>query len=309
MSVRKNETTAMIDADSSREIVITRVLNAPRELVFNAFIDPQNIGQWWGPNGFTTTTYQRDVRPGGTWRYMMHGPDGVDWPNKIHYIEIEKPERLVYDHGTGEMDLKDDPDRFRVTITFAEIGKQTLVTMRSRFASAERCAAVKKFGAVEGGNQTLSRLDEYLTANNATAPIQLRVTRRFSANAERVFDAWLDSAHVGQWLFATPTGKMIRVEVDARVGGRFVIVERRGNVDAYHTGEYSVIDRPRRLVFSFAANEQMTDAAQVQVDIVPLPQGCELTLTQIIPAKFAEYAERTQQGWTNILVGLERLLH
>jgi uncharacterized protein YndB with AHSA1/START domain len=167
---------------------------------------------------------------------------------------------------------------------------------------------VKKFGAVEGGNQTLGRLDEYLIKHIAAAPITLRVTRRFSASAERVFDAWLDPAHVGQWLFATPTGKMIRVEIDARVGGRFVIVERRGNVDALHAGEYLGIERPRRLVFSFAVNEQMVDAAQVQIDIASLPLGCELTLSQTLPAKFAEYAERTQQGWTNILAGLDRVL-
>jgi uncharacterized protein YndB with AHSA1/START domain len=306
MSVQKSEVSAVTDAD--REIVITRVINAPRELVFGAFTDPQNIGQWWGPTGFTTTTYQRDVRPGGTWRYMMHGPDGVDYPNRIDYIDIEKPERLVYDHGTGVTELKDDPARFHVTITFSEQGKQCLVTMRSRFTSAERCAAVKKFGAIEGGNQTLSRLEEYLSNNSAASPITLRVTRRFSASAERVFDAWLDPAHVKQWLFATPTGKMLHVEVDARVGGRFVIVERRGDIDAYHTGIYSAIDRPRHLAFTFATNEQMADAAQVQIDIVSLPQGCELTLSQTLPAKFAEYAERTQQGWTTMLAGLDQLL-
>jgi uncharacterized protein YndB with AHSA1/START domain len=239
---------------------------------------------------------------------MMHGPDGVDYPNRIDYIEIEKPERLVYDHGTGVTELKDDPARFHVTITFSEQAKQCLVTMRSRFTSAELCAAVKKFGAIEGGNQTLSRLDEYLSNNSAASPITLRVTRRFSASAERVFDAWLDPAHVKQWLFATPTGKMLHVEVDARVGGRFVIVERRGDIDAYHTGIYSAIDRPRYLAFTFATNEQMADAAQVQIDIVSLPQGCELTLSQTLPAKFAEYAERTQQGWTTMLAGLDQLL-
>jgi uncharacterized protein YndB with AHSA1/START domain len=101
---------------------------------------------------------------------------------------------------------------------------------------------------------------------------------------------------------------MIRVEVDAQVGGRFVIVERRGDVDALHSGEYSVIDRPRRLAFSFAVNEQLTDAAQVQVDIVPLAQGCELMLVQTLPTAFAEYADRTQQGWTVILATLDSTL-
>jgi uncharacterized protein YndB with AHSA1/START domain len=139
--------------------------------------------------------------------------------------------------------------------------------------------------------------------------ITLRVTRRFAASAEQVFDAWLDPTHAGKWLFATPGGKMQRVEIDARVGGRFVIVERRGSIDALHAGEYSVVERPRRLAFSFAVNEQLTDAAQVQVDIAPLVQGCELALVQTLPTAFAEYADRTRQGWTSILTALDLQLH
>src|SRR5215217_7891459 len=84
---------------ADREIVITRVFDAPREMVFSAFTDPEHIGAWWGPKGFTITTHAMDVRPGGEWRFIMHGPDGVDYPNKISYLEIARPERLVYDDG------------------------------------------------------------------------------------------------------------------------------------------------------------------------------------------------------------------
>jgi uncharacterized protein YndB with AHSA1/START domain len=101
---------------------------------------------------------------------------------------------------------------------------------------------------------------------------------------------------------------MMRVAIDARVGGRFTIIERRGDIDAGHYGEYSVIERPIRLAFSFAVNEQLADAAQVQVDIIPRTQGCELTLIQTIPHEFAEYVERTKQGWTTILASLDLLL-
>lgn len=140
---------------------------------------------------------------------------------------------------------------------------------------------------------------------NSDGRIQLRVTHRFSPSAERVFDAWLDPASAGRWLFATPTGQMVRVEIDARAGGRFVIVERRGEIEAYHSGEYLEINRPRRLVFSFAVDEQLSDAARVQVDITPLASGCELTLTHEMDRKFADYADRTRQGWTNILQALD----
>ncbi len=84
---------------AARSIVVTRVFDAPRNLVFDAWTDSRHVGNWYGPRGFTLTTYEMDVRPGGVWRFTMHGPDGVDYPNKITYIEIVKPERLVYDHG------------------------------------------------------------------------------------------------------------------------------------------------------------------------------------------------------------------
>ena len=142
-----------------REIVMTRIFNAPRELVFEAWTDPEHIGEWWGPNGFTTTVYEMDVRPAGVWRYMMHGPDGVDYPNKVVYQEVIKPERLVYLHGSDD---ENDPNQFHVTVTFEKEGKGTRLTMRSVFPSAAFLEEVKKFGAVEGGIQTLNRLEGHI---------------------------------------------------------------------------------------------------------------------------------------------------
>jgi uncharacterized protein YndB with AHSA1/START domain len=143
-----------------RELVIPRVFDAPRHLVFKAWIDPKQVAQWWGPHGFTITTHEMDVRPGGVWRYTMHGPDGVDYDNKIVYTEIVEPERLVYSHGSGE---EDEPGQFQVTATFAEEGNKTRLTMQMLFASAaDRDKAVEEFGAVEGANQTLDRLEEHL---------------------------------------------------------------------------------------------------------------------------------------------------
>jgi uncharacterized protein YndB with AHSA1/START domain len=145
---------------ADREIVVTRVFDAPRELVFRMWTDPEPIVQWWGPNGFTTTTYSIDVRPGGAWRFVMHGPDGVDYQNKITYIEIVKPEHLVYRHG-GDADV--EPVNFETTVTFEEQGGKTKLTMRGVFPSAEaREHVVKKYGAIEGMNQHLGRLREHL---------------------------------------------------------------------------------------------------------------------------------------------------
>ena len=156
------ETTAVPGAATAageREIVTTRVFDAPRELVFDAWTDPKHIAEWWGPNGFTTTVYEMDVRPGGMWRFMMHGPDGTDWPNRIVYREVVRPERLAFEHGS---DIDDDPQRFQVTITFADHEGGTLLTQRMLFATAEQRARVIGFGAIELGQQTLDRFAAHL---------------------------------------------------------------------------------------------------------------------------------------------------
>src|SRR5262245_6357165 len=85
-----------------REISIERVFDAPRDLVFDVWTDPKHVGQWWGPKGFATTTFSMDVKPGGVWRFVMHGPDGRDYENKVTYIKVERPARLVYKHGGDE---------------------------------------------------------------------------------------------------------------------------------------------------------------------------------------------------------------
>lgn len=138
--------------------------------------------------------------------------------------------------------------------------------------------------------------------------LTVRVTRRFEAAPERVFDAWLDVEQARQFLFATATGSMVRAEIDARVGGSFNFTERRGGVDDDHFGQYLEIDRPRRLVFTFHTQRDTTDLSCVTIEIVPLASGCELTLTHAMDAKWAEYKDRTQAGWTMILDGFGKVL-
>lgn len=136
-------------------------------------------------------------------------------------------------------------------------------------------------------------------------PIVLTVERRIAAQPEKVFDAWFDADTVGKWLFATPGGAMERVEIDARVGGRFAIVERRGSDFAEHHGEYVEIDRPRRLAFDFwtGFSEERT---RVTVAIAGDRGSSLLTLTH--ESVWADYEERTREGWTMILDGLARAL-
>lgn len=132
----------------------------------------------------------------------------------------------------------------------------------------------------------------------------IQVRHTFSASPERVFDAWLDPAKAGQFLFATPTGQMVKAEIDARVGGRFLFVDRRDGTDVEHTGEYLEVDRPRGLVFSFGVPQFSPEFTRVTVEIKPQGKGCVLILTHegVLP----DYQERTQAGWGMILDGLEK---
>jgi uncharacterized protein YndB with AHSA1/START domain len=147
-----------------RTLTGTRVFDAPRDLVWEAWTDPKHLAQWWGPNGFSTTTSAFDMRPGGVWRFVMHGPDGRDYQNRITFDEIVKPERIVYHHGGGG-DV--EPVQFKTIVTFEDLGGKTRLTMQGVFSSAaELERVIREYGADKGMVQTLSRLELYLATMN-----------------------------------------------------------------------------------------------------------------------------------------------
>ena len=161
MSAEKSSAASTTD----REITFSRLIDFPRELVWEAFTEPKHILHWWGPDGFTNTIHEMDVRPGGAWRFIMHGPNGTDYPNKIVYTEIVEPERLRYDHG-GDGESERDDHFFHVTVMLDDVAGKTRVTLSLLFDSVEACEKTKTPGAIEGGKQTLARLEAYL-ANRA----------------------------------------------------------------------------------------------------------------------------------------------
>lgn len=143
-----------------REIVIARVYEAPRELVFRMWTEREHISRWFGPRGFDCETFEMEPRVGGRWRFVMKAPDGTVYSNRIEYVEITPPERLVFDHGSDE---DHDPNRFRVTVTFDEqSNKKTVVTLRQLHPTKARRDVVIGFGAVEYGFQTMDKLAEHL---------------------------------------------------------------------------------------------------------------------------------------------------
>ncbi len=138
-------------------------------------------------------------------------------------------------------------------------------------------------------------------------PPTLTVTRRFNAGPEQVFDAWLDPVSFPQWMFRTPTGELMEFELGPRVGGRFLIVECRGDVLAEHFGEFTEIDRPRRLAFTFATDREGVPTL-VTVTIVPVAGGCELTLSHLVGPGWEPHIDRARTGWAVILKSLQENL-
>jgi uncharacterized protein YndB with AHSA1/START domain len=166
-TTEKIATTSRVDLERDpRSIIGTREFDAPRALVFSAWTDRKHLAQWWGPFGFTTTTFSFDFRPGGVWRFVMHGPDGRDYQNRITFEEIVPPQRIVYRHGGGD-DV--EPVQFRQTVIFEDLDGRTRITWRGEFPSAaERNRVIKDYGADKGLAETLARLGDYVAATAQT---------------------------------------------------------------------------------------------------------------------------------------------
>ncbi|WP_353945526.1 SRPBCC family protein [Streptomyces sp. HUAS MG91] len=150
-------------ATTDREIVISRAIGAPREVVFEAFTEVRHLSRWWGPEGFTTTTRAFEFRVGGEWDFVMHGPDGTDYQEWITWTALVPPERIAMLHG----ERRDDPNAFESVLTFEPDGAATRIEMRTLFPTKElRDEAAEKYHAIEAGRQTLDNLAAYVTGTD-----------------------------------------------------------------------------------------------------------------------------------------------
>jgi uncharacterized protein YndB with AHSA1/START domain len=140
-------------AETDWQIVTTRVINAPRELVWKAWSDPDRLARWWGPKGFTNTFYRCEMRSGGSWHFVMHSPGGLDFMNHSTFAEVVKPERIVIRHHSGP--------HFQLTVTFREHAGRTRITWRMSFASVEEYERARAF-APAANEQNLDRLEAQL---------------------------------------------------------------------------------------------------------------------------------------------------
>jgi len=224
------------------EIKITRIYDAPVHLVWDAWTDPEQVAQWWGPRGFTITTHGKDLRAGGHWAYTMHGPDGTDYENKTLYHEVEEHAKLVYDHGGND----DRPPLFHVTVLFREVDGKTEMDMTMALATPEAAEEIKKHIKRAGGNSTWDRLAEYLE-KEGSGKERFVIARSFEAPREVVFAMWTDPAHIVKWL--PPQGfTMEFLKADIRSGGSSFYRMTNGEVTMYGTARYLEIQAPGRIV-------------------------------------------------------------
>jgi len=278
---------------ADREIVITRIINAPQTLVFDVWTDAQHLGEWWGPNGFTITTHSREMKVGGTWRFTMHGPDGTDYPNRVRYTEIVKPELIRYTHDTG---IDNDPQGFEVTVTFEREGEKTRLTLRSLFSSvAQRTLVVEKYGAIEGGNQTISRFEAQLEKSLAGA---FTIERTLNAPAEKVWSAITNRDEMSKWYFDLAEFRPV-------VGFEFEFMGGTEDNQYRHLCEVTEVIPGKKITYSWRYDGYSGNSF-VSFELIPEGNKTKLVLTHVgldtFPSTNKDFAkDNFAMGWAHII--------
>jgi len=308
---------------SSNELRLTRVYDAPVRAVWDAWTIPEQVEKWWGPRGFTLTTHHKDLRVGGNWRYTMHGPDGVDYPNIATYFVVEPYKKLIYDHGATD----ERPALFRVTATFTEGRGQTTLELSFALSSPEAAAEMAKFIKRAGGEATWDRLAEHLEHRQSGKQLFV-INRSFDAPIARVFEAWSSSEQLAKWL--APAGsklRFLRAEIAAGKSTLFVIEGEQYSMRV--RTEYLTLEPPRLIVYTqqFVDERELLAPAPGAESWPPAlrttvllteetPERTRVTLTSEphggttaaeLEAFVGERAGMTR-GWTGSLDALETLL-
>ncbi|MDE3214192.1 MAG: SRPBCC domain-containing protein [Bacteroidota bacterium] len=287
----------------TRELSLSRVVNAPVSLVWEVWTQPEHIRHWWGPNGFRSSISQMEVSKGGMWELIMHGPDGTDYPNRSRFREIVKHKRISFDHIS-------DP-RFTFTADFTDLGDKTQIDIRMVFESAAiKNKVVTEFGAAEGMVQNVERLDFYLQKGYPASEVTF--TRILNADRDLVFKAWTDRGMLSKWWgpkgFSCPT-----CDFEPRLGGKIYIEMKGPDGTVYPMdGEVVEYDPPRKLRFLSAALDQNRNRL-FEVDncvtLESLEEKTRLTLkvrvNHIKPGS-EPYLKGMNEGWSQ---SLERLLN
>jgi uncharacterized protein YndB with AHSA1/START domain len=231
-------------SNPNNEIKLTRVYDAPVNAVWDAWTDPKQVAQWWGPRGFTITTHSKDLRPGGHWHYTMHGPDGTDYENKTRYFEVDKHAKLVYDHGGSD----ERAPLFRVTVLFSETRGETTMEMTMTLPTPQAVQETKAIIKKHSGNSTWDRLAEYLE-KESTGTEAFVINRTFECPLEKMFDLWTQPEHFSKWL--PPAGMTMEfIKADIREGGQSFYSMSGHGMKMYGKAHYLTIHRPDRIEYT-----------------------------------------------------------
>ncbi len=304
MSAKKSEATL-------QPFVLTRIFDAPREAVFEAFTIPECFCHWWGPKGCSVDHLRMDVRAGGVTHYALRFGNGETMWGRAIYQDVEPPSRLSWVNSFSDADgglarhvgHEAWPLQILNTIALVEEAGGTRLTLTSTPLDASDDECTTFVGGHASMNMGWSGSFDQLDALLGRKSVILTVSRHFDAAPETVFNAWLDAESIAQWLFATPGGVMEKVEITPRLGGGFEVIERRGAQLATHFGTFVELDRPRRLAFDFTTDPGQAPT-RVSIDFEARDGGCFVTLTHEMDAKWASYGDSVRAGWGGALDGL-----
>ncbi|HRG81053.1 MAG TPA: SRPBCC family protein [Chitinophagaceae bacterium] len=282
----------MSTSTENRELTISRLINAPQELVWEAWTNPEHIRHWWGPVGFSCTISKMDLTEGGEWEFVMHGPDGTDYKNKHIYITLNKPSLIVMRH------ISFPP--FVMTARFEARGTQTLVTLHSVFESASQLQEViKVFKADEGMVQNITRMDEYICGQLFHSSTPIRIERNLNASADLVWKALTDLSCLKKWFFDLDDFQPVP-------GFRFRFAGKGSTGEEYihHCCVLELVPG-KKIAYSWVY-ENREGYSVVSVELFPDGNQTRLVLTHTGVASFAGNGpdfrtESFTMGWTEII--------
>lgn len=277
---------------SGRELSISRLIHAPIELVWEAWTQPEHIRQWWGPEGFSNTIHKMELKPGGEWEFVMHGPDGTDYRNKHIYLELHKPDRIVMKHVSFPP--------FTMTASFEARGPKTLVTLHSLFESDEQLAEViKVFKADEGMVQHITRMDDYICGPILQVEPPLVIEKKLRAPVANVWKALTQAAAMKDWYFDLPDFK-------PEPGFRFSFTGQgaKGEIYIHHCMVLEAIP-DQKLVYSWVY-EGLSGYSQLSFELKEEGEFTRLRLTHAGLSSFgvhgADFREESfKNGWGELV--------
>ncbi|HWY39031.1 MAG TPA: SRPBCC family protein, partial [Bacteroidia bacterium] len=275
-----------------RELSIERLLNAPIELVWEVWTKPEHIKNWWGPADFTNSIDKMEVKPGGTWDLIMHGPDGTDYKNKSIFTEIVKHKRIAYDHVSSP--------KFRAEANFTPQGNKTLLQWKMVFELPEQLQeVVKVFKADVGLTQNVDKLEDYLKAADQMNTAPFVIERTFAAPIEKVWKAISDKNEMKKWYFDLP-------EFEARVGVEFTFTGGPPEKQYIHLCKVTEVIENKKLSYSWRYDGYPGNSF-VTFELFAEGNKTKLKLTHAGLESFAAsnnpdlYKQNFVAGWTEII--------